>query len=70
MAVATLRESASLDVVIREFNQLVAMVNEHRADFEAMAAKLDADAGVTDTNYVATVGAQTNPDADTLAKVW
>lgn len=35
--------------------QLVTLANELKADHNALLAKLDADAGVTDTNYAATL---------------
>lgn len=35
---------------------LIALVNELRTDYNALCAKLDADAGVTDTNYAALAG--------------
>lgn len=40
----------------REFGLLYAEIGVLRANYNALAAKLDADAGVTDTNYAATCG--------------
>jgi hypothetical protein len=40
----------------REFSLLYAEIGVLRANFNALAAKLDADATVTDTNYAATCG--------------
>ena len=50
-------------------NQLVTLANELKADHNGAMTKLDADAGVTDTNYNATraVGAA---DADTIYVGW
>ena len=53
------------DDIVREWNQLVALVNEMKADFNALLTKLDADAGVTDTNY-ASLRSVTSADADTF----
>ena len=39
-----------------EFNALRQELDEVRANYNAVLAKLDADAGVTDTNYVSTLG--------------
>ena len=35
--------------------ELLALFQQLRKDLDAIAAKLDADAGVTDTNYAATI---------------
>jgi hypothetical protein len=40
--------------VVAVIEDLVALVNETRDAHNALLAQLDADAGVTDTNYVAT----------------
>lgn len=45
--------------------QLATLTAELRTDHNALLAKLDADAGVTDTNYAATVGIS-SPAADTI----
>jgi hypothetical protein len=46
--------AGALRQVIIEHNKLVDDVEALRAKYAAALAKLDADAGVTDTNYVAT----------------
>ncbi len=53
-----LNKASSLDLgtrveVNREFNFLRAELNDLRTKYAALLAKLDADAGVTDTNYAA-----------------
>lgn len=40
--------------LIREYQALRAELDDMRAKFGTLLAKLDADAGVTDTNYAAT----------------
>lgn len=40
----------------RELDTLRAELNDVRTKYAALLAKLDADGGVTDTNYAATVG--------------
>ena len=42
--------------LIIELNALRQELDEMRANYNAVLAKLDADAGVTDTNFVATLG--------------
>lgn len=42
--------------LIRELDTLRAELNDLRTEYAALLAKLDADAGVTDTNYAATCG--------------
>jgi hypothetical protein len=44
-----------LEVMREEYNALVTEVEELRATVAALLAKLDADAGVTGTDYVATI---------------
>jgi hypothetical protein len=64
MAIQYVRSTEADDDVVRGLNQLAALCNELKADHNALLTKLDADAGVTDTNYAAlrTVSAA---DADT-----
>lgn len=38
-----------------KYNAAVTLINELKTDFGALLTKLDADAGVTDTNYAATL---------------
>lgn len=91
MAVKKFRPSTFQRVATVEYNALVTLVNELRtqmaavrtavnelkADHNATLAKLDADAGVTDTNYAATnavsatdVAATSAAAANTLAKTY
>lgn len=42
--------------LINEFNTLRAELDDIRTKYAALLAKLDLDAGVTDTNYAATAG--------------
>lgn len=68
MAVVTVHKSnpgAEFSAMITVINALAVLANELKTDYNAVLAKLDADAGVTDTNYVAT-RAIAAPDADTL----
>ncbi len=65
MPVEYVRAHEADDDVVREFNQLVALVNELKADHNALLAKLDLDAGVGDTNYAA-LHSVTSPNADTF----
>ena len=51
MAVVQVRSGEVDDDIVREWNALATLVNELKADFNALLTKLDADAGVTDTNY-------------------
>lgn len=44
------------EVLLREVEALRAELDDYRTKFAALLAKLDADGGVTDTNYAATVG--------------
>lgn len=66
MAVRTVR-GGDVRQIITVINQLVALVNELKADHNGAMTKLDADAGVTDTNYNST-RAITAADADTLKR--
>lgn len=66
MAVRTVR-GGDVRALITVINQLVALVTEIKTDYNAVLAKLDADAGVTDTNYAST-RAISAPDADTLKR--
>jgi hypothetical protein len=50
----TTARGSDLDALVVEFNKLVDDVEAIRAKYAAALAKLDADGGVTDTNYVAT----------------
>lgn len=51
MAVVSVHQSTPGD----DFEALTAAYNDLATKFNALLAKLDADAGVTDTNYVATI---------------
>ncbi len=51
MAVVQVRSGEVDDDIVREWNALATLVNELKADHNALLTKLDADAGVTDTNY-------------------
>jgi len=72
MAGATIKQSlpgrpgSALRTLIAEHNKLVADVELIRAAVTAMATKLDADAGVTDTDYAA---AATLAAIDTAAEM-
>ena len=66
MAVKTVRGN-DVRPIITVINQLVAEVTELKADFNALLTKLDADAGVTDTNYSSTRSIAA-ADADTLKR--
>lgn len=55
--------------MIAVINQIAVLVNELKADHNGAMTKLDADAGVTDTNYSAT-RAVAAADADTLSSSW
>ena len=54
--------------LIAVVNQLATLANELKADHNALLTKLDADAGVTDTNY-ASLRAVAAADADTVSPV-
>jgi len=53
------------DNLVTIINALVTAVNELKTDFNATLTKLDADGGVTDTNYSA-LGAIAAASADTV----
>lgn len=65
MAVEYVRSGEVDDDVVREWNQMVALINQLKLKHNALLAKLDLDAGVTDTNYAATQNV-TAADADTF----
>lgn len=44
-----------VDELKTDYTALLADITAHRTSYNALLAKLDADGGVTDTNYVATV---------------
>lgn len=68
MAVVTVRPAGNdQKKLIAAFNKAVTLINEMKADHNALLAKLDADSGVGDTNY-ATTNAVAAPDADTLRR--
>lgn len=69
MANESVRAGEIDDDMVREWNQMRTLVNELKADHNALLAKLDADAGVTDTNYAATV-AVAAPDVDSFSLNW
>lgn len=54
MAVRSVRAGEVDDDIVEVINQLAALTAELKADFNALLTKLDADAGVTDTNYAST----------------
>jgi hypothetical protein len=66
MAVKTVRGN-DVRAIIAAFNQLQAEVAEIKSDYNALLTKLDADAGVTDTNY-ASLRSISAADADTLKR--
>lgn len=91
MANESVRPGELDDDLVREWNQMRTLVNELKtlqatnrtmlnelkADHNAAMAKLDADAGVTDTNYAATAGiaaadiaAVTTADVDSFSVNW
>jgi hypothetical protein len=69
MANESVRAGELDDDMVREWNQMRTLVNELKADHNALLAKLDADAGVTDTNYAATVAVEA-PDVDSFSLNW
>jgi hypothetical protein len=69
MALRTVRAGEVDDDVIDVLTQVVTLLTEMKTDWAALLAKLDADAGVTDTNYAATLAlAAATPD--TLRQVF
>jgi len=66
MANESVRPGEVDDDVVREFNQLVTLVNQLKTKHNALLAKLDADEGVTDVNYASTQNV-TAADADTFS---
>lgn len=72
MAVRNVTSGTSFDIsgkpdtdTVAVLTQLAALTAELRADHNTLVAKLDADAGVTDTNYAALAGIAA-PAADTI----
>lgn len=65
MATRTIRAGSVNKDVVAVLNQITTLVNELKTDYNAVLAKLDADAGVTDTNYVSTRNI-TSASPDTL----
>ena len=59
--------SNDTSAIIAEFVKLRTELDEIRANFNAVTAKLDADAGVTDTNYTSLYGFGTTGSAVTAA---
>jgi len=57
---------AAVDQLIADHGGTVALVNELKADFNAVLAKLDLDAGVSDTDYAA-LHSTTTADATNTA---
>lgn len=66
MANESLRPGEADDDIVREWNQMRTLVNELKTKHNALLAKLDADAGVTDTNYAATQ-AVSSADVDSFS---
>jgi len=69
MATKYVRGDRKDRVIVAVIEQLRVLTSEIKTDYNATLAKLDADAGVTDTNYVA-LRAIAAPDADTVKVVW
>lgn len=65
MPVEYVRSGEVDDDIVREWNQMVTLINQLKAKHNALLTKLDADAGVTDTNYASTQNV-TAADADTF----
>lgn len=58
MAVVTVSQSAANAAKDSLIYELTVIVNALAADINTLTAKLDADAGVTDTDYAATLGTE------------
>lgn len=59
MAVVTVHKStpgADFAALVTAYNAAVTLINELRTDHNALCAKLDLDAGVTDTTYNSLTG--------------
>jgi hypothetical protein len=69
MATKYVRGDRKDRIIVTVINQVVTLANELKADHNGAMTKLDADAGVTDTNY-SSLRAIAAPDADTLKVVW
>lgn len=78
MAIVTLKRKAlrlgrasaqpnDWDDLVTALNKLTTLCNELKVDHNALLAKLDADAGVTDTNY-ASLHTTAAADADSFAQ--
>lgn len=65
MPVEYVRQSEVDDDVVREFNQLVTLVNQLKAKHNALLAKMDLDATLAATDWASTQ-AVTATDADTF----
>lgn len=66
MANESVRPGELDDDLVREWNQMRTLVNELKAKHNAVLAKLDLDAGVTDTTY-ASLQSVTSPDVDSFS---
>jgi len=66
MANESVRPNEVDDDAVRTLNQISALLTEIKTKHNALCAKLDADAGVTDTNYAATQNI-TGAVSDTLS---
>ena len=69
MATVAVREGATTAQLVAVINKLVTLVNELKADHNGLVTKLDADAGVTDTNY-ASLRSIAAADADSVVVVY
>ena len=65
MPVEYVRQSEVDDDVVREFNQLVTLVNQLKAKHNALLAKMDLDATLAATDWASTQNV-TAADADTF----
>jgi hypothetical protein len=77
IAACLTQQATLLNELKAKYATVLTLCNELKADHNGLATKLDADAGVTDTNYNALQGttsanlaAITSPDADTVKVVW